>query len=84
MLYKRQKGNKINKIYIKFNDIYIYFLSFIVSFNHLKVYTNAERTRTFLALKVDELYFKKMLNILQKIDQVMKDFKLATFYEVNK
>ncbi|XP_037821000.1 U6 snRNA phosphodiesterase isoform X2 [Lucilia sericata] len=55
--------------------------SFTVSLDNLKVYTNAERTRTFLALKVDNLYFDKMLNILQKVDKVMKDFKLATFYE---
>ncbi|KAI8129505.1 U6 snRNA phosphodiesterase [Lucilia cuprina] len=55
--------------------------SFTVSFDNLKVYTNAEHTRTFLALKVDNLYFDKMFNILQKVDNVMKDFKLATFYE---
>ncbi|KAM7362315.1 U6 snRNA phosphodiesterase 1 [Cochliomyia hominivorax] len=55
--------------------------SFTVSLNKLKVYTNAERTRTFLALKVDDIYFDKMLSVLQKVDQVMKDFKLSTFYE---
>ncbi|XP_065371899.1 U6 snRNA phosphodiesterase 1 [Calliphora vicina] len=55
--------------------------SFTASLNNIKVYTNAERTRTFLALKVDDLYYEKMLNILHKVDKVMKDFKLATFYE---
>ena len=58
-------------------------LSFTVSFNNLKAYTNAERTRTFLALTMDELYLKKMLIILNKVDSVMKDFKLDTFYEVH-
>lgn len=55
-----------------------------MSFNNIKVYTNAERSRTFLALKLDNLYYEKMLNILHKVDKVMKDFKLATFYEVTK
>ncbi|TMW52354.1 hypothetical protein DOY81_002521 [Sarcophaga bullata] len=55
--------------------------SFTVSFNNLKAYTNTECTRTFLALTMDELYLKKMLIILNKVDSVMRDFKLDTFYE---
>lgn len=31
---------------------------------------------------MDELYLQKMLIILNKVDSVMKDFKLDTFYEV--
>ncbi|XP_061393696.1 U6 snRNA phosphodiesterase 1 [Musca vetustissima] len=54
---------------------------FTISLSQLKAYTNAERTRTFVAIKVDDIHLEKMLEILKKVDQVMLNFKLATFYE---
>ncbi|XP_075146341.1 U6 snRNA phosphodiesterase 1 [Haematobia irritans] len=62
-------------------DIFTPIQSFITSLSQLKVYTNAERTRTFLAVKVEDIHLQKMLQILQHVDGVMKNFKLATFYE---
>ncbi|XP_013111404.2 U6 snRNA phosphodiesterase 1 [Stomoxys calcitrans] len=55
--------------------------SLTVSLNKLKVYTNAERTRTFLAVKVDDIHLKQMFDILHKVDNVMLNFKLPEFYE---
>ncbi|XP_073841360.1 U6 snRNA phosphodiesterase 1 [Musca autumnalis] len=52
-----------------------------ISLSQLKVYTNAERTRTFVAIKVDDIHLARMLEILKKVDCVMLNFKLATFYE---
>ncbi|XP_005178112.2 U6 snRNA phosphodiesterase 1 [Musca domestica] len=54
---------------------------FTISLSSLKAYTNAERTRTFLAIRVDDIHLEKMLEILKKVDRVMLNFKLATFYE---
>ncbi|XP_053948065.1 U6 snRNA phosphodiesterase 1 [Anastrepha ludens] len=55
--------------------------SFSISLRHLHIYTNAERTRTFIALKVDEIYFDKILQILLKVDSVMTEYRLQRFYE---
>lgn len=48
----------------------------------LNTYSNSEESRTFLALSVDNFYIEMVLNLLQKINKVMVDFKLPTFYEV--
>lgn len=50
--------------------------------SELKVYANAERTRTFIAAKVDGVHLNKMLTLSKKVDNVMDNFRLSTFYEV--
>ncbi|BFF89302.1 U6 snRNA phosphodiesterase [Drosophila madeirensis] len=47
----------------------------------LKIYTNEERTRTFLAVQLDGAFNEKMLSILQPIDKVMHDYRLQKFYD---
>uniref|UniRef100_A0A1A9WDE5 U6 snRNA phosphodiesterase n=1 Tax=Glossina brevipalpis TaxID=37001 RepID=A0A1A9WDE5_9MUSC len=54
---------------------------FPVVLNQLMVYTNAERSRTFLATKIEDLYTMKMMELLNRVNQVMIDFKLDTFYK---
>ncbi|EDW34589.1 GL22328 [Drosophila persimilis] len=46
----------------------------------LKIYTNEERTRTFLAVQLDGAFTEKVLSILQPIDKVMHDYRLPKFY----
>ncbi|ALC46875.1 CG16790 [Drosophila busckii] len=46
----------------------------------LQVYTNEERTRTFLAVELDAAYRGKMTELLQPIDLVMREYRLAQFY----
>lgn len=47
----------------------------------LRVYTNEERTRTFLAVQLDAAYIAKMTDLLRPIDVVMRDYRLPQFYE---
>ncbi|KAI9576095.1 U6 snRNA phosphodiesterase [Glossina fuscipes] len=55
--------------------------SFSVTLNQLMVYTNSERSRTFLAVKIEDLYMVKMTELLSHVNRVMLDFKLDTFYK---
>ncbi|XP_012161936.1 U6 snRNA phosphodiesterase isoform X2 [Ceratitis capitata] len=55
--------------------------SFSISLRRLHIYTNAERTRTFIALKVDDMYFEKVHQLMAKVDGVMKEYRLQLFYE---
>uniref|UniRef100_A0A1A9VPK2 U6 snRNA phosphodiesterase n=1 Tax=Glossina austeni TaxID=7395 RepID=A0A1A9VPK2_GLOAU len=55
--------------------------SFPVALNQLMVYTNSERSRTFLAVKIEDLYMMKMTELLSHVNRVMLDFKLDTFYK---
>ncbi|KAH8417026.1 hypothetical protein KR222_001687, partial [Zaprionus bogoriensis] len=48
---------------------------------YLRVYTNEERTRTFLAVQLDRAYTAKTCDLLRPIDVVMRDFRLPQFYE---
>ncbi|XP_060650044.1 U6 snRNA phosphodiesterase 1 isoform X1 [Drosophila nasuta] len=47
----------------------------------LEVYTNEEKTRTFLAVKLDAAFTTKMTTLLQSVDLVMRDYRLPKFYE---
>lgn len=57
--------------------------SFDLGFDTIEVYTNEEKTRTFIALKASPLSRKFLLNITEKVDTVLEDYKLPTFYEVS-
>ncbi|KAL7728323.1 hypothetical protein ACLKA6_007423 [Drosophila palustris] len=47
----------------------------------LQVYTNEERTRTFLAVQLDAAFTAKMSALLRPVDIVMRDYRLPQFYE---
>ncbi|EDV93423.1 U6 snRNA phosphodiesterase [Drosophila grimshawi] len=47
----------------------------------LSVYTNEERTRTFLAVQLDAAFTSKMSSLLRPVDLVMRDYRLPQFYE---
>lgn len=55
--------------------------SFKLLFDTVKIYCNEENTRTFIALEVDHSSNKYLLNITDKIDNILKEYKLPTFYE---
>ncbi|KAL0871922.1 hypothetical protein ABMA27_004374 [Loxostege sticticalis] len=54
---------------------------FHLEFLGVKVYCNEDNTRTFIALEVDYYTKKKLLKLSQKVDSVLKEFKLPLFYE---
>ncbi|XP_030559230.1 U6 snRNA phosphodiesterase [Drosophila novamexicana] len=56
-------------------------VGFSSTLNLLRVYTNEERTRTFLAVQLDAAYGTKMSTLLRPVDLVMRDYRLAQFYE---
>ncbi|XP_059190394.1 U6 snRNA phosphodiesterase 1 isoform X2 [Centropristis striata] len=53
---------------------------FVCSAGRLKVYCNAERTRTFLGMEVYSGH-AQLLDLVQVVDRTMKDFHLDTFYK---
>lgn len=55
--------------------------SFNLGFSSIKVYCNEENSRTFISLEVDQFTDKFLLQISKKVDQVLEDFQLPTFYE---
>ncbi|XP_043654731.1 U6 snRNA phosphodiesterase isoform X2 [Drosophila teissieri] len=54
---------------------------FAATLQGLRIYTNEERTRTFIAAPLDAAFAEKMTAILQPIDQVMLDYRLQQFYD---
>ncbi|XP_075962716.1 U6 snRNA phosphodiesterase 1 isoform X2 [Anarhichas minor] len=52
---------------------------FVCSAGRLKVYCNAERTRTFLGMEVCAGH-AQLLDLAQAVDRTMKEFRLETFY----
>ncbi|KAG1653225.1 U6 snRNA phosphodiesterase [Nymphon striatum] len=53
---------------------------FNITLRNLDVYTNEEKTRTFVGMKVD-VGFSQILQIVNAINQEYKDFKLPLFYK---
>nr|XP_057931000.1 U6 snRNA phosphodiesterase 1 [Doryrhamphus excisus] len=53
---------------------------FVCSAGRLKVYCNAEKTRTFLGMEVLNGH-KQLLDVVQVIDKAMTEFHLDTFYQ---
>ncbi|TDG46822.1 hypothetical protein AWZ03_006706 [Drosophila navojoa] len=56
-------------------------VGFNSTLNSLEVYTNEERTRTFLAVQLDAAYATKMSGLLHCVDSVMRDYRLEKFYK---
>ncbi|XP_016936366.3 U6 snRNA phosphodiesterase 1 isoform X1 [Drosophila suzukii] len=56
-------------------------VGFTATLQGLRIYTNEERTRTFIAAPLDPAFVEKMTAILQPIDQVMLDYRLQQFYD---
>ncbi|XP_026331353.1 U6 snRNA phosphodiesterase [Hyposmocoma kahamanoa] len=52
-----------------------------LSFDSVKVYCNDENTRTFIALKVDYSSNKSLQEITSKVDEILDECSLPTFYE---
>ncbi|XP_059054114.1 U6 snRNA phosphodiesterase 1 [Achroia grisella] len=57
------------------------FESFKLSYDSVKIYCNEENTRTFVALEVDHFSKKYLMHMTDKIDNVLKEYNLPTFYE---
>ncbi|KAH8418538.1 hypothetical protein KR009_012164, partial [Drosophila setifemur] len=53
---------------------------FAATLQGLRIYTNDERTRTFIAVQLDASFAEKALMTLQLIDRVMLDYRLPQFY----
>lgn len=60
--------------------MYFLYLRFTATLQGLRIYTNDERTRTFVSAPLDAAFAEKMSIILQPIDQVMLDYRLQQFY----
>ncbi|XP_051830525.1 U6 snRNA phosphodiesterase 1 isoform X2 [Antechinus flavipes] len=56
------------------------FYRFLFTANQVKVYTNQEKTRTFLGLEVTAGH-SHFLDLVSEVDRVMEEFDLATFYK---
>eukprot|EP00075_Anas_platyrhynchos_P033266 XP_027322519.1 U6 snRNA phosphodiesterase [Anas platyrhynchos] len=48
--------------------------------NQMKVYTNQNKTRTFIGLEVSAGHFQ-LLELVSEVDKVMEEFDLPTFYK---
>ncbi|XP_076588770.1 U6 snRNA phosphodiesterase 1 isoform X2 [Chaetodon auriga] len=53
---------------------------FVCSAGRLRVYCNAERTRTFLGMEVCTGH-AQLLDLVQSVDRTMTEFRLDTFYK---
>ncbi|KAM6224544.1 U6 snRNA phosphodiesterase 1 isoform 2-T2 [Rhynchocyon petersi] len=56
------------------------FHRFFFTANQVKIYTNQEKTRTFVGLEVT-FGHTQFLSLVSEVDRVMEEFSLATFYQ---
>ncbi|XP_042637745.1 U6 snRNA phosphodiesterase [Orycteropus afer afer] len=56
------------------------FQRFFFTANRVKIYTNQEKTRTFIGLEVTSGH-AQFLNLVSEVDRVMEEFDLTTFYQ---
>ncbi|KAM9607316.1 U6 snRNA phosphodiesterase 1 isoform 1-T1 [Trichechus inunguis] len=56
------------------------FQRFFFTANRVKIYTNQEKTRTFVGLEVTSGH-AQFLNLVSEVDRVMEEFDLTTFYK---
>ncbi|XP_010164472.1 U6 snRNA phosphodiesterase, partial [Antrostomus carolinensis] len=56
-----------------------YFRFFCVA-DQVKVYTNQNKTRTFIGLEVSAGHFQ-LLELVSEVDRVLEEFDLPTFYK---
>lgn len=61
---------------------FIFCFSFHLGFAAVKIYCNEENSRTFISLDVDPFTQRHLLNLTKKVDGVLNEFQLPTFYEV--
>ncbi|XP_073947199.1 U6 snRNA phosphodiesterase 1-like [Choristoneura fumiferana] len=54
--------------------------SFDLGFESVKIYCNEENNRTFISVAVDHFSNKYLLKIVEKVDEILTDFNLPTFY----
>ncbi|CAK1556270.1 unnamed protein product [Leptosia nina] len=55
--------------------------TFAIGFDSVQIYTNEEKTRTFLALNADFYSKKHLEDVVDKINRVLEDYSLPTFYD---
>ncbi|XP_060784221.1 U6 snRNA phosphodiesterase 1 isoform X3 [Neoarius graeffei] len=53
---------------------------FVCLADKLKVYSNQEKTRTFLGMEISTGH-TQLLEVVKRVDEVMEEFNLSTFYE---
>lgn len=53
---------------------------FLFTADRVKIYTNQEKTRTFVGLEVTSGH-AQFLDLVSEVDQVMEEFELPTFYQ---
>lgn len=70
-----------NILFYSNNRIIFFCYRFVIMFDGLKVYCNDERTRTFIGLKIKTGY-DSLLNIVEMLDECLKEYNLPTFYKV--
>ncbi|KAM4833979.1 U6 snRNA phosphodiesterase 1 isoform 2-T2 [Thomomys bottae] len=56
------------------------FQKFFFTANQVKIYTNQEKTRTFIGLEVTSGH-AQFLDLVSEVDRVMEEFSLTTFYQ---
>ncbi|KAK7804467.1 hypothetical protein U0070_022085 [Myodes glareolus] len=56
------------------------FQRFFFTANQVKIYTNQEKTRTFIGLEVSSGH-AQFLDLVSEVDRVMEEFDLTTFYQ---
>ncbi|XP_049720467.1 U6 snRNA phosphodiesterase 1 [Elephas maximus indicus] len=56
------------------------FQRFFFTANRVKIYTNQEKTRTFVGLEVTSGH-AQFLSLVSEVDRVMEEFALTTFYQ---
>ncbi|XP_061029483.1 U6 snRNA phosphodiesterase 1 isoform X1 [Eubalaena glacialis] len=56
------------------------FQRFCFTANRVKIYTNQEKTRTFVGLEVTSGH-TQFLDLVSEVDRVMEEFDLTTFYQ---
>ncbi|KAG7329628.1 hypothetical protein KOW79_007802 [Hemibagrus wyckioides] len=53
---------------------------FVCLADKLKVYSNQEKTRTFLSMEISTGH-TQLLEVVKRVDKVMEEFNLSTYYE---
>ncbi|XP_076988691.1 U6 snRNA phosphodiesterase 1 [Tamandua tetradactyla] len=61
-------------------DRVVSFQRFFFTANRVKIYTNQEKTRTFVGLEISSGH-TQLLDLVSEVDKVMEEFNLTTFYQ---
>lgn len=52
-----------------------------ISLKNINIYVNEEKSRTFIALAIEDSFQQEMLSLLDSVDTVVEKFNLQSFYE---